>query len=713
MEQQKEIYRQEAYELLGELEEALLALEDTPDDADLVDRVFRALHTVKGSGAMFGFDDIAAFTHEVETVFDLIREGRMTVTRELVDLCLMSRDHVKVLLDADDPDPDKTAERGAALIAGIQKLVPGYQETAAGKAAPAVWQQAPPRAVAALDTVTYRIRFHPAPDLLKTGSDPLRLLEEIRALGDASFVVYTHDIPPLEALDPTCCFLYWDFFLSTDQGEDAIRDVFIFVEDMCRLDIKAIDALSAADREVQKEYKKLGEILIDHGALSDGELKKALGGQRRIGECLTASKAVRPGDVESAVVEQTHVRKVREKRQAVINTTSIRVDAERLDALVDLVGELVTVQARLSQKAGSGDDPDLLLIAEEVERLTTGLRDNAMGIRMLPIGTTFGIFKRLIRDLTQELGKEVTLVTQGSETELDKTVLDRLKDPLVHIIRNSIDHGIEAPEVRAAAGKPRQGRVHLSAAHVGTNVHITISDDGGGLDAAAIFQKAVERGIVAADAQLNASEVFNLIFEPGFSTAAAVTGVSGRGVGMDVVRRSIEALRGEVVMDSTPGRGTHITLKLPLTLAIIDGLMVQVGTGFFVIPLPMVEECVERTRPEVQRARERNVMEIRGGLVPYLRLRELFGLTGPEVAFEKVVIVNAGGERMGIGVDHVIGRHQTVIKSLGRTYRDVKGTSGATILGDGAVALILDINGLMHLVEARKATAYRERPHAG
>jgi two-component system chemotaxis sensor kinase CheA len=702
MDQQKDVYRQEAHEILVELEAALLTLEETPEDNELIDRVFRALHTIKGSGAMFGFDDIAAFTHEVETVFDLIREGEMAVSRELINLSLMSRDYILDLLDADAEGEEVDREKAKEIIDAIQELVPGENATGGtGETAdPGLEDDSADQAEREL--VTYRIRFRPELNILKTGTNPIFLLDELSCLGEASITVFADEVPPLNEMDPESCYIYWDIILTTNRGENAIRDVFIFVEDECQVDIKEIDALPVSETDIENEYKKLGEILIDRGDVSREALSAVLDDQPRIGERLLAANAVPTGAIESAAAEQAHVRKIRKERRETVAASSIRVDATRIDSLVDLVGEIVTVQARLSQKADLQDDPDLILIAEEVERLTTELRDNTMSIRMLPIGTIFGTFNRLVRDLNLELGKDVTLVMDGSETELDKTVIDQLKDPLVHIIRNSIDHGIEEPDVRTAAGKPPQGRVHLSATHSGANVLITINDDGAGLDPEAIFRKAVEKDLVDADAQLPEPEIFNLIFEPGFSTAREVTGVSGRGVGMDVVRRSIETLRGTIEVESQAGKGTEITLKLPLTLAIIDGLMVKVSDGFFVLPLSVVEECVGCTRKEVLRARERRIMNIRGEAVPYLRLRELFNVDGDVTDSEQVVVVEAGGERTGLGVDQVVGKHQTVIKSLGRIYKDVKGTSGATILGDGTVALILDIPELAKLGEEER-----------
>ena len=371
--------------------------------------------------------------------------------------------------------------------------------------------------------------------------------------------------------------------------------------------------------------------------------------------------------------------------------SNIRVSSEKLDKLVNLVGELVTVQARLSQTAAKKDDSELVSIAEEVERLTADLRDNTMNIRMLPIGTTFSKFKRLVRDLSKDLCKEVEMTTEGADTELDKTVIERLSDPLVHLIRNCIDHGIELPEVREACGKQRKGTVHLSAMHSGPNVLIQVRDDGEGLDKEAILAKAVERGLVLPGDELSDRDVYALIFSAGFSTSTNVTNVSGRGVGLDVVQKAVDSLRGSISIESTRGIGTTITLSLPLTLAIIEGLLVKVGEEFFVLPLSSVEECVELLRNEVSEARGRHIVSVRGLAVPYIRLREQFRISGTPPAIEQIVIVKNEGHRVGFAVDTVIGEHQTVIKTLGRVYKSVEGVSGATILGDGTVALIMDI----------------------
>ncbi len=685
MDKHREAYREEAYELLSELETALLEMEETPDDRNLVGRVFRAMHTIKGSGAMFGFNDIAAFTHEIETVFDLVREGKVPVTGELVDMTLSARDQIRTMVDGDQAD--ETIKQN--ILQAFRKMLPDADKT--GKQEPGTGNEQP----AAGDpqtAVTYRIRFRPAPDIFASGTNPILLLDELRALGPHQVTAQTGGIPSLADLDPESCCLYWDVILTTADGVNAIKDVFIFVEDECELKIDVIDEEGILEEDT--DYKRLGEILVERGDVGAEDLREALGAQKRIGDVLREGGAADEGVIESALAEQQLVKQARQSRKDKVLSSSIRVASDKLDTLVDLVGELVTVQASLSQKAASQEDPEFLSISEKVERLTADLRDNTMGIRMMPIGSTFSRFKRLVRDLSNDLGKDVALTTEGSETELDKTVIERLNDPLVHIIRNSIDHGIEPPEVRQGAGKPRRGTVHLAAEHSGAHVLIRISDDGKGLDREAILSKAVEKGLVSPDAEPADNEIFSQILAPGFSTAAAVTDVSGRGVGMDVVKRAIEALRGALEIDSRKGSGTTITLKLPLTLAIIDGLLMQVGKTHFVIPLSSVDECVELSRKDALDAHGRHIMKLREEIVPYVPLRKLFGINGGRPPIEQIVIAEVEGQRIGFVVDQIIGEHQTVIKNLGKTYKDAQGFSGATILADGTVALILDVNGL-------------------
>jgi two-component system chemotaxis sensor kinase CheA len=707
----RETFREEARELLAELESALLELEKTPEDEDLVGRVFRSMHTIKGSGAMFGFEDIASFTHDVETVYDLVRNREIGVDADLISLTLSACDQIRRMVETPG---EGTAEDEAAaqkISAAFRKLLPAVDKTKSAAApSPAAGDKNKPLQNA--ESITYRVRFRPAHDIFASGTNPALLLKELCGLGRCTIVANTGEIPPLTELDPEACYTFWDVVLTTSRGVNAIKDVFIFVEDDCELKIDVIDR--EGPDETDHDYKKLGEILVERGDLSTNDLEKVLTAHKRIGEQLMDAGVIAPEKVYSALAEQQHVREVRQERKTTETTASIRVPAGKLDTLVNLVGELVTVQSRLSQTASSLFTSELTAIAEEVERLTDELRENTLSIRMLPIGTTFSKFNRLVRDLSSELGKDITLITAGAETELDKTVIERLNDPLIHIIRNSIDHGIERPEQRAAAGKPQQGTVRLSAEHSGANVLIRISDDGAGLDADGIRAKAVEKGLLAPDAALEEKELLALIFAPGFSTARKITSVSGRGVGMDVVKRNIDALQGTIAVATERGAGTTITLKLPLTLAIIDGLLVKIGAASFILPLSFVDECVELTERQIADAHGRHLANIRGDIVPYVRLRERFAIGGVRPAIEQIVTTRVEGQRVGLVVDQVVGDHQTVIKPLGRIYRGVEEASGATILGDGRVALIIDIPKLVQQVEKDEfSSEHSARPAAG
>ncbi len=684
----RQAYLEEAQDLLSELESALLELEERPSDQDLVDRVFRAMHTIKGSGAMFGFDDVAHFTHDVETVFDQVRVGRIALTKDLLSLTLACRDRIQDILFGAGQGQDVDTAKSGELLTKMRSYLPdeGGQDAEAQKR-PAKPEREAPEAGRA-----YRIRFKPPKDIFLTGTNPGGLLDELAALGQARLTANLEAVPVLSEMEPEMCYAWWDVILTTEAEESAIRDIFIFVEDDSELSVQAI-----LIDESQEGYKKLGEILVERGDIDTSVLEKVLSGQKRLGELLAECR------VESALAEQQEVREIKATRSKTTTETqsaSIRVAADKLDLLVNLVGELVTVQARISQVVDERDDPVLASLTEELERLSDELRDSTLGIRMLPIGTTFSKFRRLVRDLSGELGKEIELQTEGAETELDKTVIG---DPLVHLLRNSIDHGIELPEERVANGKSRGGTIRLVAEHSGGEVILRVEDDGRGLDAAKIKAKAVQKGLVSADADLSDKECWSLIFEPGFSTAEAVTSVSGRGVGMDVVKRAMEELRAVVDVESVIGQGTVITIKLPLTLAIIDGLQVVVGEEYYVIPLSMVEECVELVREKVHEAGRRKIVNLRGETVPYVRLREWFETTGAVPPIEQIVVVRTGEVRTGIVVDAVIGEHQTVIKSLGRVYRNLEGISGATIKGDGSLALILDVPRLLRAVAALAA----------
>jgi two-component system, chemotaxis family, sensor kinase CheA len=700
IDQFRETFKSEAADLLAELEAGLLELEEKPEDRNTIGRVFRAMHTIKGSSAMVGLDEIASFAHEVENVFELVRLQQVSVTRELIDLTLEAGDEIRNLLRESDTaawDEAPFYHRTEEIIQRLKKLtvsgdeseeltpeVISIEKRPGGETA----KPFPTESPAIGEYATYRIFFRPFSEILSKGSNPVLLLNELRGLGECNAVASLDSIPLLDELNPEECHTSWDVILTTRESIDVIRDVFIFVEDDCELKIEVVEKHIIGE---DPEPRKLGEILADRGDVVPEQIAEVLGKQKRIGEMLVESGLVSTGKIEAALAEQQHVSEMRDRAQQEQTAATVRVPAAKLDSLVDLVGELVTVQASLSQLALKKKMPELRSIAEHVDRLTAELRDSTMSIRMLPIGTTFSKFNRLVRDLSAELGKEVTLTTDGAETELDKTVIERIHDPLVHLIRNSIDHGIEPPDIRVSNGKQRQGTVHLAAIHSGAHVLISIDDDGAGLNKAAIRKKAVENGLLSPDAELSEREVFGLIFAPGFSTAGTVTNVSGRGVGMDVVKRGIEALRGAIDITSREGSGTTITLKLPLTLAIVDGLLVKIADANFVLPLSIVEECVELTRNTAAANHGRQITSIRGEIVPYIRLRERFSIDGPAPPIEQIVVTETMGGRIGFVVDKVIGQHQTVIKNMGKIYRNVKGVSGATILGDGTVALIVDV----------------------
>ena len=697
IEQHIATYREEASELLVELEASLLELEESPDDIELIGRVFRAMHTIKGSGAMFGFDDIAAFTHEVETVFDLVRNGKLAVKRELLDLTLRACDNIKSLLNASITGEKPDSSVGDSIIRALRAMIPSDVRTG-DSLAPAKNLEGKKTGD---DLNVWRIRFKPNHELFLAGANPSALLNELRQLGICRIIAHNDLVPSLEEMNPEYCYLYWDILLTSARGIEAVKDVFIFVEDDCDLRIELVDH-SKSDAS-DAESRKLGDILVERGDMEPSEMQRILGMQKRFGELAVEAGVVTSDKVQAALAEQQQVKALHQDKGTQDAAASIRVPADKLDLLVNLVGELVTVQAHLTQTAAGHENSDFVAIAEEVERLTNELRDTALNIRMLPIGSTFSKFRRLVRDLSQELGKKIEMDTSGADTELDKTVIERLNDPMVHLIRNSIDHGIEMPDERLAAGKPPVGKVSLGAVHSGDSVLITIMDDGAGLDRDKILNKGIERGLVPSGAELSDKDVYNLIFAPGFSTAEKVTSVSGRGVGMDVVKKGIEALRGSIEINSSKGEGSVITLKIPLTLAIIESLLVRIGESFFVLPLASVEECVELSRKDVSNSHGRNLAAVRGAIVPYISLREQFGTIGDPPEIEQIVIALINGKKIGFVVDSVIGEHQTVIKSLGRVYRDIRGISGATILGDGAVALILDMPLLLNIAEERES----------
>ncbi|MGR9130688.1 chemotaxis protein CheA [Rhizobium leguminosarum] len=659
------VFRTEAAECLEAIEAGLLDLTHQLDNKDLVDAVFRGLHTLKGSGAMFGFEALAAFTHHCETAFDRVRKGEVAATSELVAAVLAAQDHMRALVDQPDADHGDT---GNKLLAQLQAAVGGKQAAAAAAPA-AVPAPAAVRDAPAKKKNSWRIRFSLPANSMANGTNPLGLLDELRDLGECSVRANTSAIPALDDLVPTELHISWDVTLTSEQDRSAIDDVFIFVLDDMELSVEEISGTAAATAAPVEERAGPVPVAATSTAVPEFRPVEAVPAKREAPAAVSQAKAAE----------------------------NVRVPAERLDELMDRVGELVIAQSRLSQLASASTDIALRSVSEEIERLSGELRDTMMVLRMVPVATLFSRFRRLVHDLARETGKVIELVTEGESTEVDKTVIERLADPLVHLVRNSIDHGLETPADRLASGKTEAGTVTLSARQAGGEVIISIKDDGRGINRERVRAKAESSGLIQPGQPLSDSELLQLIFAPGFSTAAAITNLSGRGVGMDVVKKTVEALRGAIDIVSMPGQGSEVSLRIPLTLAIIDGLLVRVGSGRYVIPLSAVEECLELSLEEDLRSRGRSFISLRDSLVPFLRLRDLFRTgTKPDV-HQKVVVISTGTERVGLVVDQIIGDHQTVIKSMSKLHNNVATFSGATILGDGSVALILDVG---HLVAA-------------
>ena len=695
------LYVEEAKELLGELERGLLELESNPEDAERLDACFRAMHTIKGGGAMFGFEEISRFTHAVETVLDRVRAGLIPVDKALLNLTLSARDHILALLDI--PHDQVTEATRAASDALLEAFAPFLPDDAIpapapvaaanpaiplhGEGLPACVPQPGPPGI-------YWVRFVPAPGILRTGNDPIRLLAELDTMGLVRTLYHEDALPDLDDpdFDPEAAWGVFDILVRSPCGPNSLRDVFIFVEGESDVTIERV-------HDGQLRGNDLDELLGALAGLDRADVPTVLAAlrpafERKLG-AITSAKA----KIQAKVAKVGHIEAANQRGPAQSSAT-LRVDAVRLDSVVNMAGELVILQSRLRQAVKAHDIEAAAAVDEDLERLTDAMRDVALGLRMVPIGTIFSQFTRLVRDLSSTLGKEVDFEALGGDTELDKTVIDRLKDPLIHLLRNCLDHGIESPTAREASNKPPRGSITLSASHSGGNVVIRISDDGRGIDAAAVRRKAIERGLLAPETEATEKDLFGMIFLPGFSTAAVVSDISGRGVGMDVVKRNIEALRGMVEVESVVSKGTTVTIRLPLTLAIIDGFCVLVGKESFIVPLVNLRGFQERFITGETRVVEN--IERMGELIPLVNLRRLFGAPGPQPVYERVVVTEVEGETVSFGVDKVVGRQQAVIKSLDDCYRSLKWISGTTINGDGSISLILDIPQLVRFVRDKE-----------
>ena len=664
----KKKFLEEATDLIEGLEKALLALEKNPEDVSLIQQVFRVMHTLKGNSSMFGFELIDHFTHDLETVYDLIRNGKLKLSREVLDVTLASIDHLKLLLDESNYRDADFISQHKKLISEISQLVGDDNQVEApsnneAKASSAKVEQ---------QESTFYIFFEPEQKIFKNGTNPLYLLDEIYSLGQTRVFARMSKIPLLEDFDHTLCFAYWEILLATKSDGNAINDVFIFVEDDSNLEIQKI-----TDGNLLNDEYFMGEINRLSATNEDFGLTRV--------QTLAEESKKRFLQNKAATIKRE---KVGLKDTSI---SSIRVSSDKLDSLMNLVSELVTTQARLTLFAEQNNIPGLNGIAENVQKLSRQLRSTAFSIVLIPIENMLTRFQRLVRDLSNELKKDVVFITDGAETELDKTIIESLSDPLMHIIRNSLDHGIEDSQERIRKGKTKQGKITLKAFYSGASVHIRISDDGAGIDPDMIREKAISKGIITSDKKLTKKEILDLVFIPGFSTAKRVTDVSGRGVGMDVVKRKIADIRGEVEIESEVGVGTTIVIKLPLTLSIIDGLLVKVDEINYIIPLSAVDKIYAVERNKVYDTFN-NVLVLEGKQVSFFNIRKEFSLPDGVQEIEQVIVVNFEDNRVGLVVDSVVGEYQAVLKPLGKHYKKQEMISGATILGDGSVALVLDTN---------------------
>lgn len=690
----KDAFFEESQEHLTTIEEGLLQLEQRPTDIDLLNRIFRGAHSIKGNSGMFGFTAVSQFTHKMESVLDQLRSSQMVVTAEVTDLPLQSLDCLKTLIDCartgEAPNESLIADLGARLEACQSGQVPVEQAIVA-TAAP----QAENRG-----RHHYIISWTPPTYLFQRGLDPALFIRELKELGTVTRVeLDLKGLPALRDLDAEQCYLGWTIEVESTKERKVIEAVFDFVRDDSKLTIAHPEPESEAGDRGSNGGKPLGEILIESGVVSQSQLEHALAQQKRVGEILVEQKVATSEQISEALRKQGESSVPAKKA----DTTSIRVDTVKIDRLINLVGELVITQSMLSDLGSRFEMSQLPVLLErmaQLERNTREIQERVMGIRMVPIGNTFSRFPRLVRDLSGKSGKKIQLILSGEETELDKTVIESIGDPLTHLVRNSADHGLEPPEERIAAGKSEQGVIRLNAFHEGGNICITVEDDGRGLNRDKIWAKALKQGLVSESDKLSDDQIWPLIFRPGFSTAEKVTDVSGRGVGMDVVKRNIEGLGGTVSIKTVFGKGTTFTLKLPLTLAIIEGMTVRVGQDTYIVPLLSILESIQPKREMIKTIVSRGeLVNVRGTYVPMMRLYEVFQLqpemTDPTKAI--LLILETEGERVAVMVDEILGQQQVVIKSMEQNFRKIEGVAGATILGDGTVGFILDVRGLLDM----------------
>ena len=695
-----EVFYEECYEGLEIMENGLVELDIGAADVEEINTIFRAAHSIKGGSATFDFNEIAGFTHVMETLLDEMRSGERDVTVPAVDLLLESVDCLREMVDATKSEESIDNERVVKLKDRLEKMLEGSESSPSEDESSSESEEVSVSSSENTEsksssTKTWEIEFHPEPEMLLPGNEPLGIFAALEEMGDTKVICLNQDLPSVKDIDPKLLFLGWKIELSGDVTEDQIREVFTWVEDVSQFTIKECSKTNASEGVEEKENVSTNELE------NKDEIKTAANNSKEENKEKSTASEQKKTAAKTTSTKKKAVKPKPAKKPASSESGSIRVGVEKIDALINLVGELVITQSmlgRFGEHIDLSDIEDLRDGLGQLERNSRELQETAMQIRMLPISSSFNRFPRLIRDLSGKLDKKVELKITGENTELDKTVLEKIGDPLVHLVRNSLDHGLETPEVRRANGKPETGIIELNAYHEGGNIVIEVVDDGAGLNKERILSKAIEKNVVEKNENLTDQEIYNLIFQPGFSTAEVVSDVSGRGVGMDVVRRNINDLGGHVYIDSTPGKGSILTIRLPLTLAIIDGQLVRVGEQMYVIPIMSISESLQLDPALVSRYKGKaDLYKLRDEYIPILKLHDVFDNVDHQPGYDQglMVVVEVERRRVGLFVDELLGQQQVVIKSLENNFRKAEGFSGATILGDGTVSLILDAVGLI------------------
>jgi len=706
MEDFRKLFFEEAIDLLSKLEETLLLLEDNLNDKEYINEVFRIMHSLKGSGAMFGFSNMSGFTHELESLYDQIRSDKIKINSNIINFTISAADHIKELLK-DDSSEQLQIETNKQKLQ-LKSLLINEIDTINKSDTPIKIQNE----VVDNDSQnikTYYVYFEPSEDILNDGTNPLYLIDELVELGNAITTINYDRLPEFKEIDPEKCYLSWIIVLSTTVNESEINDVFIFVEDDSRIDIELLsdkDILSLSNAKSSFEYLQLNkptdiDSFKENAATLEKDLNKDLttspiddlASQKNDENNIDVEiqPAIENHNIEIERLDDEKTTKSSVKLPSTLNIETVKVQSKKLDSLINLVSELVTAQARLVTIANNSDSIELMGLSEDFQHLSRQFRDIAFDMRLIPIQTMLVKFKRLVRDLSKNLNKKTEFTTEGTETELDKSIIATLSDPVMHIIRNAIDHGIETPDVRIKNNKPETGTIHLKAQYSGTSIIITISDDGGGIDTEKVLQKAIKQNFIQPTDELTEDEIYNLLMLPGFSTSEKVSDISGRGVGMDIVRKKINELRGEVNISSKKGKGTQITIRLPLTLSIIDGLLVTINNGKFVIPLASVQQIYQVNEKALKNSYN-GIIDIEGVQFPFINLTKEF--VNNNISNQNLHFVSVGyhGKNVGIIVNDLISEYQAVLKPIGKLLQTNEIFAGASILGDGKVALVLDTN---------------------